>query len=145
MTSCFIRGSVIRYIHLTKADINEDLLLSISFYFWNSIVPSCLRCTNRSRHYDKRKIVFLFVWSNIKLSFRTQIVMERFFLFLAREFLLLEWNLDDRSESFIQRRFFEILIESFNNVFWCFSSRISKSKRSKSDQMVHYVARAIEH
>ncbi|CBK24581.2 uncharacterized protein [Blastocystis hominis] len=61
MTSCFVRGSVIRYIHLTKADINEDLLLSISL--WNdsnSSIPSRLRRANRSRYYGKRKIACLF-------------------------------------------------------------------------------------
>ena len=30
MNSCFIRGSVIRYIHLSKLDVDEDLLLDIS-------------------------------------------------------------------------------------------------------------------
>ena len=30
MNNCFIRGSVIRYVHLTKLDVDEDLLLSIS-------------------------------------------------------------------------------------------------------------------
>ena len=31
MSNCFLRGSVIRYIHLSKLDVDEDLLLSISF------------------------------------------------------------------------------------------------------------------
>ena len=61
MTSCFIRGSVIRYIHLTKADINEDLLLSISLESGsNSSIPSRSRRANRSRYDGEREIACLF-------------------------------------------------------------------------------------
>lgn len=46
MSNCFLRGSVIRYIHLSKLDVDEDLLLSISFDVNLVVFLDYVRCKN---------------------------------------------------------------------------------------------------
>ena len=105
MGDCFIRGSVIRYIHLSKLDVDEDLLLNISFVCtvpkWFPLSP---RCENRSG----RTFQIVLLCSMKQFVLIAKITEEVPFFFCRMERLTNERDMNNSRKTFRGKCFFEL-------------------------------------
>ena len=132
MGDCFIRGSVIRYIHLSKLDVDEDLLLNISY---NCAVvkrfPSSPRCENRGG----RTLQIVLLCSMKQFVLITKVAEEVPLFFRRLEGLAHERDASDRRKTLRGKRPLKLREEGVDGHHGHAPTIISISKGSEGVQM----------